>query len=491
MLYYQCYGTGEWSPAPGNLFYAQAGAQNNAPLPLGNPDQRGRRIGVATDTQPPLMDQPFLPLKHKLESLPAAEACEELFDLPPQSRAIVFRLLSKDHAIAVFEKLEPHQQQALIENLRNDEALHILEEMSADDRVRLLDEMPAKVAKQLLASLTPGERESTSLLLGYAPETAGRIMVPDFVSLQEGMTVAEALTKIRRVGLDRETIYTMYVTDQERRLQGVVSLRELVLANLADKVKDIARPEIISARTDTDQEQVARLIEAHDLLAVPIVDMENRLVGIVTVDDALDILDDEATEDFHRLGGVTVAATGDDLYFHLNPWQQTRRRLPWLMTLALAGIISGSLISAFENALTTIVALAFFIPMIMDTAGNVGAQAVTLVVRALATGEVQARHFWRTLLREMGTGALLGLGVGAAGGIVAMIVTQDHLIAFSITGALIGTVLAAGGLGTALPFILTKMRLDPAVASAPLITTIGDGIGLFIYFSLAKLLYNL
>lgn len=441
--------------------------------------------------QPSLADHPFLPMKEQLEAMPPAEAAVQLFELPPHQRAVVFRLLSKDFAIELFEMLESHQQQALIENLRNDEALHILEEMSADDRARLLDEMPAKVAKQLLEGLTPEERQATALLLGYAPETAGRIMVPDFINLQEDMTVAEALAKIRRVGLERETIYTLYVTDHGRRLQGVVSLRDLVLADPEARVGDIAEPDVISARTDTDQEQVARLIESHDLLAVPVVDSENRLVGIVTVDDALDVLDEEATEDFHRLGGLTGAPAGEEQYFHLNPVQQTRRRLPWLLILALAGVISGTLISWFEETLTAVVSLAFFIPMIMDTAGNVGAQVVTLVVRALATGEIHSRHFWRTLLRELGTGTLLGLGVGLAGGSVAYYVTRDIYMGLATGGALLGTVLAAGFFGTALPFILTKLRLDPAVASAPLITTIGDVIGLLIYFSLAKLLYGL
>lgn len=438
-----------------------------------------------------LEEQHFVSVARHLEELSPPEGARFLADLSRRNRAVVFRLLEKDHALAIFENLEPDEQGELLEGLKDDEVIHIVREMSADDRARLLNEMPAKVAKQLLRNLPPDRREATLLLLGYAPGTAGRIMIPEYISLRAQMTVAEALDKIRRVGLHRETIYTLYVVDEGRCLKGVLSLRDLVLAAPEQKVADLVEGDVISVRTDTDQEIVARLIEQHDLLAIPVVDLEDRLVGIVTVDDALDVLDRETTEDFQRLAAMTSSPATGEQYFRLRAGWRIWRRLPWLLALAVAGTVSGSVIAVYEDALTTIIALAFFIPMIMDTAGNTGAQAVTLAVRGLATGEIQLRHFGRILRQELNTGFFLGTAVGAVGFSVAFFKTGDLRLAGSVAAALLGTVLAAGTIGIALPFALRLIRIDPAVASAPLITTVGDAVGLILYFTVARFLYHL
>lgn len=438
-----------------------------------------------------MIKQRYIPIARELQKLSPPRGARLLADLPRPNRAVVFRLLEKDHALAIFENLMPDQQQELLEGLQDDEVIHIVREMSADDRARLLTEMPATVAKRLLRNLPPDRREATLLLLGYAPGTAGRIMIPEYISLRGRMTVTQALEKIRRVGLHRETIYTLYVVDEGRRLKGVVSLRDLVLAPPEQKVADLVEGEVISVRTDTDQEIVARLVEQHDLLAIPVVDREHRLVGIVTVDDALDVLDRETTEDFQRLMAITPSPATGEQYFRLRTSWRILRRLPWLLVLAAAGMLSGTVIALYEHALTTVIALAFFIPMIMDTAGNTGSQAVTLAVRGLATGEIQLRHFGRILRQELSTGFILGLGVGLVGLAVAFFKTGDPRLAGSVAAALLGTVLVAGSIGVALPFVLHLVRVDPAVASAPLITTIGDAVGLLLYFSVARLLYHL
>lgn len=434
--------------------------------------------------------QHYHDLKQAIEALPPADGSKALLELSPTERAVVFRLLSKDYAIELFEALETDEQQSLLDHLHDNEVLNLLEDMSHDDRARLLDEMPAKVARKLIERLTPERREATALLLGYAPYTAGRIMSPAFVSLKASFTVAEALEYIRRRGLDRETIYYLYITDNSRRLQGVLSLRQLVLADPDQPIADLYEQNVISVRTDTDQETVARVIETHDLLAVPVVDSENRLVGIVTVDDALDVLDEEATKDFHLLGAVS-ASDGRARYFQLPLWRRMAWRLPWLVVLLFAGIISGNLISLYEESLSAVIALAFFIPMMMGTAGNTGSQAVTLVVRAIATGEVASRHFWRAALIEIGTGIALGIALGSLAGAIATLMTGELLLGVTIAVSLCATVVVAGLIGTALPFLLHRWGFDPAVASTPLVTTIGDAIGILIYFSVATMLFDL
>lgn len=437
-----------------------------------------------------IADQDLKELRAFANSVPPTSLSMELAEMEPVHRALVFRLLEKDQAIAVFENLEVDQQQELLEGMHNELIREIIEGMSTDDRARLLDEVPAKVAKKIMEQLTPAERESTNILLGYAPRTAGRIMTPDYVHIKQEMTVGEALERIRRVGLDKETIYICYVTDNQRRLVGVVSLRELVLAPLDRQVGEMMRKSVIMAHTSDDQEVVARMIKDHDLLAVPVVDGEERLVGIVTVDDAVDILEAEASEDFQRIVAVT-ASGGEECYFDLPTRNRFMRRMPWLIVLLLAGTISSSIIGIFEEALSTVAAIAMFIPLIMDTAGNAGSQSATLAVRGLATGEIGPGRFLRFLLQEVGTGAFLGLGLGIGAFVLGYILTSQLSLGLAIGSAIICTVVSANIVGMALPFAFKQIKIDPAVASAPLITTIGDAIGLLVYFNMAKLFLGL
>ncbi|HEX6989823.1 MAG TPA: magnesium transporter, partial [Bacillota bacterium] len=285
--------------------------------------------------------------------------------------------------------------------------------------------------------------------------------------------------------------YYLYVTDEARRLQGVLTLRELVLADPDAVVGDLAERNVVHVHTDADQEQAARLIELHDLLAIPVVDSENRLVGIVTVDDAVDVLDRETTEDFARLAAMSAPAESGDHYFRLSYGHRLLRRLPWLLVLLIAQLISGGLISLFEDTLAAVLTMTVFIPMIMATSGNTGAQSVTLAVRGLATGEVEPRHFGRILAQELGTGFGLGLVLGLTASMLALALERDPRLGLAVAAAIWGNVIVVGGLGTLLPFVLRAVRVDPAVASAPLITTLGDAVSLVIYFNAVGMLYGI
>lgn len=416
-----------------------------------------------------------------------ADTSSLLAGLAPNERALVFRLLDKDLAIDVFENLDTDEQQQLLESLRSEEVVHILENMSPDDRVRLLDEVPAKVAKKIMQILSPAERETSALLLGYPPRTAGRIMTTDYVTLHENMNVQEALERIRRTGLDKETIYTCYVTDDSRHLTGVVTLRELVLAPPEAKVAEIMSRRVISVQTTDDQERAAILVKEYDFLALPVVDKENRLVGIVTFDDAMDVLEDESSEDFQRIAAVALApAHAPARYFGSTLGSRVARRLPWLVVLVVAETISGGIIGNYQQAINTAVVLTFFIPLLMSTTGNTGSQMVTLTVRSLATGEVPVGHFGRTLLPEVIAGLLLGFVLGAVGFFMASLLGAELVVRLAVVATLIATVTTAQLLGVLLPFFFRWLHLDPAVASAPLIATLGDIITLIVYFNIAR-----
>src|SRR5690554_6130253 len=447
---------------------------------------------ISQDLLQLVADRAFPQIKSHLQGLSTHDAADLLEELPPTSRAVVFRLLEKDRAIEVFEYLEGDKQQELLASLHDHEVVQILEDMSPDDRTRLLDEMPAKVAKRFLAQLSPEEREIATLLLGYAPNSAGRLMTPEYVSIQENLTAGQALEKIRRVGLGKETIYNIYITDSGRHLRGVVSLRDLVLADPHRPVGELAVHDVISVRTDTDREEAARIISEYDLLALPVVDREGRLVGVITVDDAMDVLEEEAAEDFHRFAAMTPeSGSRADRYYGLRPFQRVVRRLPWLLGLLLFHSVSGLIIASFESTLQAAIALTFFIPTIMATGGNTGSQTVTVTVRALATGELSDREVWRALRGELVTGLILGVALGLVAWVMAYLRTGESFLGLAVAMALAATVVASGLVGAALPFVLRLLRIDSAVASAPFITSVGDVISLLLYFFTARALLQL
>jgi len=424
------------------------------------------------------------------------EVAEELARLDPADRAIPFRLLPKDRALEVFEALDPLHQQELLEGLREASVRQIFEDLDPDDRARLVDEMPAKVAKRLLAGLSPHERALTSTLLGYPENSAGRVMSPEVVNLRANQTVADALARLRRIGKSAETIYGLPVTDDQRRLVGALGLRDLVLADPDTKIGDLMDREVYSARVDEDQEAVARLMLEADLLALPIVDAESRLVGVVTVDDAMQILEEEQTEDVARAGGAEPLAHP---YLSVSILGIARSRIVWLMVLIVAATLTAWVLANFEESLATVVALAMFIPLVIGTGGNTGAQAATTVTRALAVGEVRGTDVARVVLRETRVGLLLGAMLGAIAFVPAMIFVtilsvQPELsqqIAIVVSATLLIVCTLATTIGSLLPLLARRLGYDPAVMSAPFITTLVDATGLVIYFVIAGIVLGL
>ncbi|MBL1208919.1 magnesium transporter [Geminocystis sp. GBBB08] len=421
----------------------------------------------------------LLPVQH----VDIAEAIEYL---PPSMQLIAFRLLSKTEAIEVYEHLDSTVQQSLIEEFKRQEVLDIVDKMSPDDRVRLFDELPASVVSRILEQLSPAERQATNLLLGYEEDTAGRIMTPEYISLKQTLTVEETLDRIRSLAKASELIYYMYVTDASRHLVGIVSLRDLVLHSPSRTLTEIMTQDVVYVKTDMDQEEVAKIIQRYDFLAVPVVDKELRLVGIVTVDDVIDILEQEATEDIYALGAVQ--SDGDN-YFQTNLFTIARRRVTWLFVLLLTNTVTGGIIGAQEKVLEQVTILAAFIPLLTGTGGNIGTQSSTVVIRGLSTNEMNDLGPVRVIFREALAGLLLGLILGVLAGIWAYLLPQTHknpVVAVSVGISLVGISVLASVSGSALPFLFRSFGLDPALMSAPFITTAVDVLGVLIYFTIAR-----
>lgn len=427
-----------------------------------------------------------------------------------REKVIVFRLLPKDKALAIFEDLETDLQRELLTSFTDEYACEIIEELSPDDRVELLDELPATVAKRLISLLPPEDRKKTYMLMGYQPETAGRVMTPEFISLRPDMTAKEALEKVRLRAKDEETetIYNLFVTDKTKKLEGVLSLRRLIAADPKHKIKDIMFEALIKVSTDTDQEEVAHVLKDYDMLAVPVVDKEDRIVGIVTIDDAVDILEQEQTEDmFARAGLADVSGKEADrskTLVHGSIWAKLRSRLPYLVITMVAGIAAAFLMSGFEDALDSLVFVAFFVPVIMDMGGNVGTQSSTVFARGVALGHIDTKKFAKTLGKEVLVGLVLSLIVGAVMGIIAWLWTgflpfgieenlsAGYAVLFGgiVAMALIINMVMAALLGFLIPWLLIKMKFDQASGSAPIITSIKDILGLLIYFVLVATLMS-
>jgi len=460
--------------------------ENNYPSsPLSNVSRRELRELVKSQLQALLEQQNLAGAKALLVPVQPADIAEAIEGLPETMQVIVFRLLLKNEAIEVYEHLDSSVQQSLCEKFKRQEVLDIVDKMSPDDRAKLFDELPAKVVRRLRAELSPQEREATSLLLGYEAESAGRIMTPEYISLKEYFTVSQSLGEIRRKANVTETVYSLYVTDSQRHLTGIVSLRDLVVAQPEETVGDIMGRDLVFVHTDTDREEVARIIQRYDFLALPVVDREQRLVGIITVDDVLDILEQETTEDIYALGGVQ--SEGDN-YFQVDLFTAARRRVVWLFVLLLTNSVTGSIISAQEDILQKVVALAAFIPLLTGTGGNVGAQSSTVVIRGMNTDEIWKMGPMQVIVREGLAGSLLGsiLGILATIWAYFLIVPGNFAVSITVGVSLLAIAILASVAGSSLPFLFRSFGLDPALMSAPFITTAVDVLGVLIYFNLAR-----
>ena len=416
------------------------------------------------------------------------DIAEAIEGLPQDSQLIAFRLLSKGEAIEVYEYLSTDVQQSLIQEFKRQEVLDVVDKMSPDDRARMFDELPAKVVRDLIRQLSPKERQATAILLGYGEDTAGRIMTPEYISLKENLTISQTLEWIRNLANASEVVYYLYITDKSRRLTGIVSLRDLVIAAPDTTLAEIMIRDVVFVHTDTDREEVARTIQRYDIVALPIVDSEERLVGVVTVDDVIDIIEQEATEDIYALGGVQ--SDGDN-YFQTNLLTVARRRVVWLFVLLLTNTVTGAIISSQEALLKEVVILAAFIPLLTGTGGNVGAQSSTVVIRGLNTDEIKNMGAGKVIFREATAGILLGLILGSVATVWAYLLQGNLEVAISVGISLIAIALLASVAGSALPFMFRSIGLDPALMSAPFITTAVDVLGVLIYFYIAKTILGL
>jgi magnesium transporter len=417
-----------------------------------------------------------------LKDTSTLDIAEELVRLDPADKAVPFRLLDRDRALAVFEQLDPIHQQEVLEGLRDDRVRQIVEDMDPDDRARLVGEVPAKVATRLLSGLSAHERAMTAALLGYPEESAGRVMTPQYVNLRESMTTADALAKVRRSGEFAETIYTLPVTDDQRHLRGVVSLSQLVLAPLDARVGDLMADEVHAVHATDDQEVAARLIQEASLLALPVLDSEDRLVGVITVDDAMEVIQAEETEDMAFHGASLPLGRP---YLTASTLGLARSRAVWLLLLIVAAALTVNVLQFFEDTLTQVVTLALFIPLLIDTGGNAGAQAATVVIRSMAVGEVRFSDLPRVVWREARVGLLLGAMLATAG-FVPITLFFDSDIALIVAVTLVSICTWATLAGSTLPLLARRAGVDPAIVSAPVITTLVDGTGLVIYFMVAK-----
>jgi len=438
-------------------------------------------------------------LKSLLKESEEMEILQSFHELHPDEQVIIFRLLAKDDALSLFEMLDTDEQQNLLHSFTDEKTIEFVNEMAPDDRVRLIDELPALVAKKLLNSLSPAERAVTNVLMGYAPETAGRIMTPEYISLKRDMTVEQALERISIQAEDKETVYTLFITDSQRKLEGVLTLKGLLIARGTRAhtigktdgntlVGDIMSKNTISVTTDTDQEEVAQILKELDLLAIPVVDSEERLVGIVTIDDAVDILEEEATEDIYDQAGLADItgneADRSDVLVNGKIWAIWKVRLPILLITLAFAMFSGVIIDEFETTLESIAVVAIFIPLVMGMSGNVGTQSSAVFARGVVLGQIKVKNFFRHFIKEIFVGFSIGIVLGAATAIVATIWQGLPMLGLAVGLALTLTMTIAALLGFLVPYLLIRFNVDQTAGSAPIITSIKDILGLVIYFIL-------
>lgn len=421
-------------------------------------------------------------LKWDLNHLPAVDVGDYITNLSRKQRAIAFRLLNKNRAIDVFEYLRTEVQEQLINSLHDVQVAQILEAMSPDERAELFDELPAKVVKRLLHSLSPQQRQVTATILGYPEGTAGRVMTTEYVRLQEGLTVREVLNKIRCQDKDKETIYYAYVTDRNRKLVSVVSLRQLLFSYPDALLRDIAAAKVIRTTTDTPQREVAQIMKRYDLIALPVVDREDRLVGIVTIDDVVDIIDEEATEDIQKLAGVS----GGDETALCSPKVTLRKRLPWLLGNIGLYIAAASAIAPFQEVIKVVPVLAIIMPILANSSGNVAFQVLSVTVRGLGLGEVTPKDTLTLLRKELTAGLGTAIGLGLALTTLSMMWSppDERWVSFVAGSVMAVNVMIAVTLGTVLPMGLKRLNLDPALISGPLMTTTLDAVGFMTFLSL-------
>lgn len=423
-------------------------------------------------------------LKGILTEMNEQDIAELFMELDEHDLTLIYRLLPKELAAEVFVNMEPEYQEMLIRAFSDTELREVLDELYVDDAVDLIEEMPATLVKRILRHTDPDTRKSINEILRYPEDSAGSIMTIEYVDLKRSMTVADAFTRIRRTGVDKETIYTCYVTDSKRKLKGYVTVKDLLLADETATIRDIMEDNVISVTTHEDKEVVADVFQKYDLVVLPVVDGENRLVGIITVDDAIDVLQEEVTEDMELMAGITPT---DKPYLKMSVFENFKKRIPWLMLLMVSATFTEKIITHFEGALTACVALTAFIPMLTGTCGNCGNQSSSTIIRGLSLGDIEFKDTFKVVLKEF----LIALVCGVTLAIVnfAKLMIFDDIgwkVALVVSLTMISAVIFAKVVGSILPVVAKRLGFDPAVMSSPFISTIVDAVTLVIYFSIAS-----
>ncbi|MGN8636503.1 magnesium transporter [Eubacterium pyruvativorans] len=425
----------------------------------------------------------------KYNAADIAEMLEEVSDEASlRMTVILFRLLPKDVSVDVFSYMSSDGQVDIVSEITDKETQFIVDELDFDDKIDILEELPANLVNRILEKTPRSERHLINTFLNYPDNSAGSLMTPEFVSLKKDWTVREAMEHIKEVGTDAETIYTCYVRDNAWKLIGIVPLSTLVVTNSDTKINEVMRTEFVCEYVDTDQEEVSDDFQKYDLIAIPVVDKEYRLVGIITVDDILDVIEDEATEDIERMNGVIDLDNSDSDYLDISVIQHAKNRLPWLLVLMIAYIFTGMIVTNFENALSSMIALVTYMPMLMGTGGNCGSQAATLIIRGLATGEVELDDWMRIMWKELRIGVVVGVVLSAVNFLrVTIIDGQSAIVAVTVCTSLLFIVMIAKLIGSMIPLIVKGIHLDPALVANPAISSVSDAIALSIYFVMAGL----
>ena len=443
-----------------------------------------------------LQQKRYSSLRELIQAEQAVDIAEVLLDMSKEQRIIIYRLLPKGLAAQVFVDMDTEMQQDLINSFSDFELRQTLDELFVDDTADIIEEMPATVVRRILRNSSTDTRRTLNELLKYPETSAGSIMTTEYVRLKENMTVKEAFAHIRSVALDKETVYNCYVTDEKRVLQGIVTVRTLLLASYDALVGDIMERNVVSVLTLEDREEVARMFDRYDYLALPVVDRENRLVGIITFDDAIDVMHEEVEEDFAKMAAITPT---EKPYLRTSVHQIWKSRVPWLLILMISATFTGMIISSFEDALQGLAVLTIFIPMLMDTGGNSGSQASVTIIRGLSLGEIGFKDIPRVIWKELRVSLMCGVCLSVIGFLKIILVDRilmgnddvTYMVAFVVSVTLCITILVAKIIGCSLPILAKKIGFDPAVMASPFITTIVDAISLVVYFSIASSILNI
>ena len=431
----------------------------------------------------------LLELCEYLQELNSVDVANQLMDLEDEELVLVFRVLPKDIAAEVFSYLDKDSQQHIVESITDREVTQIVDKLFLDDTFDFIEELPANVVKKVIRNTSPQKRELINQFLQYAQYSAGSIMTIEFVDLKAYMTVKEAINHTRKTGTTKETLETCFIIDQARHLLGSVTLKDLILSEDDMIIEDIMDTNLISVQTSVDQEEVAHLFKAYDLVTMPVVDKENRLVGMITIDDVVDIIEQENTEDFQKMAAM---APNEEPYLKTPVLSLAKHRIIWLLVLMISATVTGRIIQGFEEVIQSVVILASFIPMLMDTGGNAGSQSSTLIIRGLALGEITTHDYLKVMFKELRVGSVVAIVLSVVNFLrIYFIEHVEFMVGITVCASLFFTVILAKVVGSILPIIAKKLKFDPAIMASPLITTIVDAFALIVYFMLARTLLGI